>query len=404
SDSNCNGSANTSSASSPNCAYSTLSKAASIAIAGDNVSIQAGTYKENVAFSNSGTSSTPITFTGKGSPVIAGNVITKGSYLTIDSLTFSPPTANAGGVFYNNYAVYIYGTHTLFNNCLVTNYGALASDQATAFGFDSGSSYNTIQNSSIINLNDIDVFHVFGHDQKILHNIVNNIQTVNYAANHTDFVQTWGWTGSLAYNILVDSNRVINGSEQIGVVESDSIPGVHDWTFSNNVFANITGSLFVSTPNVHLYNNIFYQSGANGYSISFYGGSEGLALENNAFIINTATQGLYAQGWNYNALPPAVSTISNNYYGSTTYASISQNVLGSDYKNGGNPAFVNAEALNFNIQAGSVFIGSGVNLSSLFTNDMTGNLRGATWDIGPYMYTASGTVALLPPSKLRVTP
>ncbi|MGZ6441843.1 MAG: hypothetical protein ACXWRU_17415, partial [Pseudobdellovibrionaceae bacterium] len=47
SDSNCNGSANTSSASSPNCAYSTLSKAASIAIAGDNVSIQAGTYKEN---------------------------------------------------------------------------------------------------------------------------------------------------------------------------------------------------------------------------------------------------------------------------------------------------------------------------------------------------------------------
>ncbi len=399
-DTNCNGSVNAPSSSTPSCAFLTVAKSAIAAKTGDIVSIQAGTYNESINFGNSGTSSSPITFTGIGSPVIAGNIKTMGSYITIQNLTISPPSAGSP-----NYAVYLYGTYTIFNNIIITNYGATAGDQATAFGFDSGSSYNTLQNSSIINLNDIDAFHVFGHDQKILHNIVNNINTVNYALNHTDFIQSWGWAGSYAYNILVDSNIISNGTNQIGNLSNDSnTNGLHDWTFSNNIFANVTGALFAGIPKTYFYNNLFYQCGKDqGYAISIYEGgpysSNGTIIINNAFVNNGG--GIGSRAWIYNSNAPSVITISNNYYAGPNNAAITSGtgqIYGTNYINGGNPAFINAATLNFNIQSGSVLTGVGRDLSSLFTNDAAGNTRKVPWSIGPYQYPANLT--LNPPTNL----
>ena len=424
SDTVCNGTANAPATSAPNCAFLTITKAANTAKAGDNVSILPGTYTENVNFANSGTANAPITFTGTTSPVItstvpitstgvvtpiiAGNVITTGNYNTIEGLTFSAPAAAGGGVWYNGSDVYLYGTHNLINNCEITNYGALDSDQAVGITFDSGSAYNTFQNSSIVNLTGIDAMHVFGHDQKILHNYVNNINFKIGGTNHVDFIQTFGWTGSYAYNILVDSNTVTNGNMQTGNLEIDGSTGVHDWTFSNNVFANVGNSVFSGVPNTHFYNNLFYQTGTAGAAITLYQGgnysSEGNILVNNAFINNTAIQGLYALGWQYASVPPSVITISNNFYATTTNAALQLgSSVGTNAINGGNPAFVNPAALNFNLQAGSALIGKGLNLSSSFTNDAAGNTRTTIWDIGPYAYNrTSGSVTILPPSFLTV--
>ena len=242
--------------------WKTIAKAATAAAAGDTVIINSGTYDETVTFSKSGAAGNPITFIGSGSPVIRGNVTTKGSYLVIDGFTISPPSAGGYG------AVTLAGQHNILQNCLVTNYGARASDQATAIIFDTSGAYNTVQGCTIRDLNDIDVFHVFGHDQIILNNYVTNIQTVNYNLNHTDFIQSYAWSGSSAYNIIVNGNLVTNSSAQLGNTETDGNPALHDWTFENNIFANVSGALFSGIPNTRFYNNVFYQVGSSqGYAV-----------------------------------------------------------------------------------------------------------------------------------------
>ena len=64
--------------------------------------------------------------------------------------------------------------------------------------------------------------------------------------------------------------------------------------------------------------------------------------------------------------------------------------------------FVNVEARDFRLVAGSNAIGNGANLSLIFTTDIVGNVR-TTWDIGAYSYRSS-TQPITPaaPSRLRV--
>lgn len=389
SDSTCNGSANASSASAPNCSFRTIQKSANVGVAGDNVSIQPGTFNETLNLSKAGTSSSPIVFSGPGA-TLRGNLKITGQYITVDGITISPPTS--GGL----YAVSISGTHNALRNCTVTAYGAAAADQATAIGFEGGS-FNTVEGCTIRDLNDIDVFHVWGHDNTIRNNYVTNIQQVNYAANHTDFIQSWGYSGAQAYNILVEGNVVTNSSAQLGNTSNDGQAGLHDWTFRNNVFYNIGNAFFWGIPASKFYNNVFYNVGkGQGYALSLYTqtdySSVGVEIVNNVFIANIGDVDFHSTSVSQ------LAAYSNNYFATATFGPKSGN-LGTNAINGGDPKFKSVSTADFRPLAGSVLIGRGKSLASSFTVDGDGNTRGSAWDIGSFKYGG-----LTPPQGLKVAP
>lgn len=390
SDTSCNGTSNASSTSAPNCAFRTITKSAAAANGGDNVSIAAGNYAETVKLTKSGTATTPIIFTGSGTATVQGNLVITGNYLTVAGLTISPPTA--GGY----YAVSIQGTNNTLRNCTVTAYGATASQQATAIGLEGGA-YNTVEGCTIRDLNDIDVFHVWGHDQTIRNNYVTNIQQVNYNLNHTDFIQTWGYSGATAYNILVEGNVVTNSSCQLGNTETDGQSGLHDWTFRNNVFYNIGAAFFWGLPNSKFYNNLFYNVGnAQGYALSLYTqtnySSVGTAIVNNAFVANQGDVDFHSTS------PSQLSDYSYNYFATATGGTKS-GTLGANAINGGDPKFANVTKADFHLLTGSVLIGRAKSLATSFTTDKDGNSRTGAWDVGSYKYGS-----LVPPQGVQVAP
>lgn len=353
-------------------AWKSFQHAATTAAAGDVVLIQPGTYKEDLNFSKNGTANAPITFVGsatqacgKGSlsgscptSIVSGNVTLNSDYVVLDNLTISPPGAISSSV----YGTTLDGNHDKITNSLFINFGAAAGDQATMVVFNG--SFNTVQNSTFRDQNDIDVFHIWGHDQVIRGNYVTNIQEVNYNLNHTDFVQTWLGT---SYNILIDSNLVTNSSCQLGNTETDGSTGDHDWTISNNVFVNIDNPFFSGIPNTKFLNNFFYNVGTNdGYPISFYTStvagnqrsSAGSDVANNIFI----SSGQPAS----NGGPDA--SVENNLYLTT------------------NPGYISlTTGLEINA-APPMMLGKGTNESIYIMLDKAGTNRPASgaWTIGPY--------------------
>ena len=387
-DSACNGSANAAATSAPNCSFKTITKSASKAVAGDNVSIQPGTFAENLTLSKAATAASPIVFSGPGA-TLKGNLSVTGQYLFIDGVTISPPSA--GGL----YAVSISGTHDTLSNCVVTAYGATASDQATAIGFEGGS-YNTVEGCTIRDLSDIDVFHVWGHDNTIRNNYVTNIQQVNYNLNHTDFIQSWGYSGASSYNILVEGNLVTNSTSQLGNTSMDGYTGLHDWTFRNNVFANIQNAFFWGIPNSKFYNNVFYNVGnSQGYALSLYTqtdySSVGVEIVNNAFVANQGDVDFHSTSVSQ------LAAFSNNYFG-TASGGTKSGTQGTSAINGGDPKFTNAASVDFHPLTGSVLVGKGKSLATTFTDDKDGNVR-STWDIGSYKL--GGVV---PPQGVKISP
>lgn len=386
-DSTCNGSVNAASTAAPNCSFRTIQQSANVAVAGDNVSIQPGTFAETLNLTKAGTSTAPILFSGPGA-TLRGNLKVSGQYTVIDGITISPPTS--GGL----YAISISGTHDTLRNCTVTAYGAAAGDQATAIGFEGGS-FNTVEGCTIRDLNDIDVFHVWGHDNTIRNNYVTNIQQVNYNLNHTDFIQSWGYSGAQSYNILVEGNVVTNSSAQLGNTSNDGQSGLHDWTFRNNVFQNIGNAFFWGIPSSRFYNNVFYNVGkGQGYALSLYTqtdySSVGVEIVNNAFIANIGDVDFHSTEVSQ------LAAYSNNYFATASFGT-KTGTLGTNAINGGDPKFTNMSAGDFRPLAGSVLIGKGKSLSSSFTVDSDGNSRGAAWDIGSFKY--GGVV---PPQDVKI--
>ena len=151
--------------------WKTIGKAEANAVAGDIVKVSAGTYTENITFDGSGSSGSKITFNvnGGGSPVIVGNVNITGTHITLDGFTVSP--VSGAGILLN-------GQYITVQNCTVTDMGACAGEQTIAMGFDGA--YNTVDGCTIKDLNDIDAFHVFGHDH-----VIRN----TYATHEHDYYQ-----------------------------------------------------------------------------------------------------------------------------------------------------------------------------------------------------------------------
>lgn len=393
---------NDSNAGSQSAPWLTIGKAAGVASAGDTVNIAAGTYSGAVTFSRSGSAGAPITFLGGGVVVVAGNVTFTGNYITLSGITCSPPAAGV----YN--AVTLNGQNCVLTNCTVANYGAAASDQATAIGLSGAS--NLVVNCTVRDLKDIDAFHVFGHDQTILGCTVTNLLQVNYALNHTDFIQSWN-TGGGAYNILVKNCLCVNSTCQAGNTETDGSATLHDWTFENDVWANVAQPFFCGITRTKFYNCVFYLACNNSGSttpIVFYQivnyDSTGSEAVNCVFLKcgpnpGDSTQGgIGANGANLSAL-----RIAQNYIAGSGYAAKSGAYVGASAVNGGNPLFANESGYDFHLVNGGVLVGAGTNLSSVFTTDC-GNCSRPTagaWDIGVYQHgTTNGSGGNINPAIL----
>ena len=371
--------------------FLTIGKSALVAAPGDTVNILAGTYPEAPHFANIGTPIARVTYAGNGNPVVLGCLYIEGAYITISGLIVSPPDAgpSAGD------GINVDGANNLVEFCTVTNYLASAHEQKAAIA--TTGSFQTVDHCSVLGLNDIDAFHIWGHDITVSNCLVDNLSQVNYALNHTDFVQTWG-SGGISYNVLLINNTVRNSTCQCGNTETDGNPNVRDWIIANNLFVNIDNSFFSGIPNTQFYNNVFDNVGANqGYAVSLYSidpkyNSNGFKFYNNIFRNN-------AQDIHFNSADPSVGVISNNYFSDANNApKINGETLGVNFINGGDPKFVNPAAFDYHIASDSFLIGAGIVAPGLSV-DRDGNPRTVPWTIGPYLY-----VPPIPPGPPVITP
>jgi hypothetical protein len=372
--------------------FATIGKSAAVAGPSDVVNILPGTYPEAPRFDKSGTAIARITFAGNGNPIVLGCLYIEGAYLTISGLTVSPPdTGPSGGDGIN-----LDGNNNIVEGCIVTNYFATAQEQKAAIA--TSGFFQTVDRCSILNINDIDAFHIWGHDITVSNCLVDNLSQINYQLNHTDFVQTWGFgSGTVSYNVLFINNTVRNSSCQCGNTETDGNPNVRDWVFANNLFLNIDNSLFSGIPNTAFYNNIFDNVGANqGYAVSLYStdpkyNSDGFKFYNNVFRNN-------AKDINFNSATPSQGVISNNYFaGANNAPKINNENQGVNFINGGDPKFVNPP-LNYRLASDSFLIGAGI--PTPITVDRDGAAIAGSWPIGPYLYVPPippGPPVIIPP-------
>jgi hypothetical protein len=120
--------------------------------------------------------------------------------------------------------------------------------------------------------------------------------------------------------------------------------------------------------------------------------NNGLAIYNDGTTTNGTAQCDYNDYYNDSG---------NFYYSGGQISYASWKGLGYDaHSLTGNPLYVNAPALNFNLQAGSPCINAGASQTAAFSTDLLGNARpsGSGWTIGAYQYGAAPT----PPGSLHV--
>jgi hypothetical protein len=339
--------------------WATPAKAASVSAAGDTVYFGAGSYVGAVTFGKSGTATNPITFLGSNA-IVVGNENVNGNYIVLSGVTCSP--TSAGGYA----AVTVNGSYCILTNSPVGNYGAAASDQAAMINLNGN--FDKVVNCRFADMNDIDVLHIWGHGHVIQDCVVTNVNEVNYSANHTDFVQTWG---SSTYGVIIRRCLVINSTLQLGNTEQDITGGTWGWTFENCIFRNIANTYFSGIPNTKFYNCVFDNVGKNqGMPIYWYAStasgnqrdSTGGEVDNTVFYNCSAMAG---NGFNVSLIKQV-----DNYSGST-------------------PGFLSEAQGNYRLATNSVLVGSGTNRSDVFNDDFAGTLRAATgpWDGGAYVFT-----------------
>lgn len=152
----------------------------------------------------------------------------------------------------------------------------------------------------------------------------------------------------------------------------------------NNLFVTLSGLYTILSPgsiwshssnnsvNWLIANNSFYglsASGANG-NIDLQGTHSGILAKNNIW-----------EACKFAGTNPGVDTSSNNGYFNNTGAVPSGTT---NQVNGVETTFNNASLGDFSLKDGGYAVGVGLDLSSIFTTDITGATRTVPWDLGAY--------------------
>lgn len=401
---------NSGSSSSP---WSTISKAISVARAGDVVWIQAGVYSGVMSTGASGTQSSPISFKAAGGAVTLSGFNINHSFICLEGLSFtgSGPGGYKGYVTIAGSSVGAQVINCKFTNGVANVYGILASgssyvliqgclfDYIAYHNIGMDASFSTIQGCTFSHTG-YDALQFFGHDDKIINNLFNHVDTDG--STHSDIVQTFGTNGLSAYNILFAYNSVIDCDAQVANMSPDGVATIRDWVFKSNVYVNVSKQANIYVSGTKWFNNIFYYCNwQNGNDVlQFKNRNDGMNIANDGTVMNNFFIGCGSGTSSYGVAAGVTGFFADyNYVTSKTFTASSLNEPHGIKS--GDPGFVNVTANDFHLLSASPAINKGADLKSLLP-DFAGDLidkdsnsvpADGAWDIGPYEYNSGPTPA-----------
>jgi hypothetical protein len=386
---------------------------------GDTVEVRAATpggvqtYYEQVEPTKSGTAGNPILLTARaGDFIVIDAQLTRNDCVLLDDCSY----LTLRGFYTTNaisYSVRSYGTstgitiqgnhvHASFGGTVNLNRNAICCAHQTSLVVESNTvtqdlaAYETGNDTDGINLADSTYTTVR------YNNVTLSALTVNDGA-HDDCLQFWDCQHMYIYNNIFFISQM-PASRRQGIFGQGETAGMNsDWQVYNNLVYGYAGTYLINLVGqadpvvIQLYNNTvdaWYKSGGPGMPLQIDG--TGSIIKNNIFM---SEQTYTANCGYYEVVPASASQIDYNlYYNPNNNSSSEPLQMGSSAKTWAQwkAAGYDAHGLNVNpnvsaayvLQSGSPAIGAGVNLSSIFTTDLTGAARTGAWDMGAY--SASG--------------
>lgn len=406
--------------------FSTIQKATDGAKPGDVIMVQPGIYPERVKTKNNGAQGSPITFKANGGVTNYGFYV-RNSFYTFDGFNVTATTniPNFEGAFE---IVRNLDTINLINN-KIHDFDALKT-KISGINFQYASNAlmctrnvivtnNLFQNTSYMMLglfcsnalvannvfnfaNTHDAMHAFGAEILICDNLFTNISENPSVADHTDIIQTFGDDPSEAYNLVFERNLVINCHAQVCQLEQKGRPNIRNWTFRNNVYANLLMGGNCDIENIKWHNNTFFRctqttAGPILLNCNVKGCSVNAEVYNNIFFECGTRPDSVQMGWYHPENTNFVFSADNNFICGLNGASKAK-VTEAHGINGGNPGFVDPANFDFRLRPDSVLIGRGRVLNS-FSGDKSNLARdSSSWDIGAFAFKLKPRA----PSGLRV--
>jgi hypothetical protein len=370
-----------------------------------------------------------ITIQGPGDTGYASNCIRvtspSNSYITFSGFQFTE---------YGYSGTYLFGASatdklkgiTIENCKAITSVNAAKTNSTQCFmaNYNDGLTFlNNTCHITVTTSNQTDCFYVQDSSNVLIDG--NVCQDDNGNGNgHNDGLQMEMATSGASHDITIRNNKFSHtqntgGAQQLIFFEHEI--GGNNYIY-NNLFYNVYGSssYMVSIANCsgnmgkfYFYNNELV-SGNGQILFKFEGGI--IYFMNNVLYLNNSTGGVI--GWLSGANAPPANFRNNLYYtangsssnqfriGSTYYDWMGWKSQGYDNGTGlnlsvwGNPQFTSISSYPYNLSPifGSPMIGAGINLSNIFTTDISGNNRTSPWNIGAYQ----SDLPLFAPGNYRI--
>ena len=386
--------------------WATLQKAFDVAAAGDTISLKDGIHSGVSYSARSGTVDQPITLTGSSGAVVGGACVFRHGYHFVRDIGFTGEGIRLDGtnanhntisnvLVFNNTGVGIYYLNLVapqvtngpsFNRIISNTF----SNSISAHYLAIGASHNLIESNLFLRSNGYDAIRMFGMSNVVRCNVFDQISPSAENGNHCDIIQTWsGGAGVDTYSngIVFERNFIVNCDAQLCNLTDDyDSPNVGGWVFRNNVVAYSRGQANVYIPSSEWYNNTFYHCQGPAFVLFRISSTRGSA-HNTRFMNNLMIEcGNPPDGVNYGvySLAGGLTNCIGDFNMFAGPGGVTKSLTETHGINGGFPLFVNAVGKNYRLQSSSPARGAGTNLSALFTTDIEGNARGASWDLGAY--------------------
>jgi hypothetical protein len=413
----------------------TVQKAARTAAAGDTILIGPGAYAEEVTTLGAGSPGRRIVYDGQGVATVHRFTVSQ-PHVTVQNLAVSGHTST----WFRGSIDIKAGAHwTVVSNCfirpVIPYLGGIEMDRGSVDPFDDNAPNNCILVANrITGIIAREGFDIAGTNNLVVGNVVTNLYVSDFVrlwgrwntirgntfghmlaypiGNHPDFIQTFGQLGDGSKGHVIEGNYVhdIPMGQLAQLTRSDGISDplagmaeeMGDWTFRNNVFAHIGMQSSCSIPATKWYNNVFYRCNTNGghalvFGHGVRGSAEGFRIFNNVFL-DCGTAGADNSGWYSSVRPDNTAWVDAafdwNFVAKNNFQPMRVQNPPSAFRwyephgiNGGDPAFVDLEAADFRLLAGSPLIDRGTAIAG-FSHDYDGQSRpgGQGWDIGPFEF------------------
>jgi hypothetical protein len=401
----CNGLADASATTAPNCAKTTIQASVDLAYAGDTVIVRSGNYS-SFSTTRSGSAGQLISIRGaSGETVNVSKISAAHPYNKIEGFRVtggggqSDPAIKISAantwiyrniIRGNGIACWGVATYPKWYNDLIIEGNIFEGDNTAGTTFEVciniGGNNNRITRNVFRGLNGPErAIEFYGHSVLIDYNEGYNWNmTLDWNKVHPDIFQIASNAGSTG--VVIENNYFHDlGPAQIGNIFAE---GNFEWTFRNNIFANVGAGIRAYVNGLKFYNNLFFNC-ANAFpseknAILFGGYYTGNTdVRNNSFVGcgygDSNNSGFHNGKGGYNF----VSTITGG--AKTGLYTASNDVVG------GNLGFFNPNKncylnnCNFQITDQSSMVMKGVAISE-FSVDYLGAARPSneSWDIGPF--------------------